>query len=106
MDPNYANAVTTNHGGMATSLRSSKCNNSRLAGVGSNRSKKGAARWKRFEGIWRRCVGSVCIVFIRGVCRGRIRRYFDVPSRERRTRKICTSALRTAFDGTRRWGRI
>ena len=51
-------------------------------------------------------MGSVCIVFIRGVYRGCIRRYFDIPSRERRTRKICTLVLRTVFDEIRRWGRI
>jgi hypothetical protein len=45
ISPNHANAVTTNYGGIATSSRSSKCNNSRLASIGSNRSKKGIVQW-------------------------------------------------------------
>ena len=40
--PNYVNAVITNYSGIVTNLRSSKYNNSRSAGVGSNRSKIGA----------------------------------------------------------------
>ena len=40
--PNYVNAVITNYSGIVTNLRSSKYNNSRSAGVSSNRSKIGA----------------------------------------------------------------
>ena len=43
--PNYANAVTTKYSGAAMGSRSSKYNNSRLASIGSNRSKKGVVQW-------------------------------------------------------------